>query len=148
MADVVWQTSLARRRWHQTPAVYDASVWIRIAIAVAVLQACGGSQFQSYQPVEIEQTSKSETFALALDAMRSNDLRILEQDEGKGLLSTQWQQFGAEHYNLQVLISPVSSVVNIGCRIEKAMTIRDCGEITRYPGSLVREAKQLSSALQ
>jgi hypothetical protein len=128
--------------------VYDASVWIRIAIAVAVLQACGSSQFQSYQPDEIEQTSKSETFALALDAMRSNDLRILEQDEGKGLLSTQWQQFGAEHYNLQVLISPVSAVVNIGCRIEKAMTIRDCGEINRYPGSLVREAKQLSSALQ
>ena len=115
---------------------------------MAALQACGGSQFQSYQPVEIEQTSKSETFSLALNAMRSNDLRILEQDEGKGLLSTQWQKFGSEHYNLQVLISPVSAVVNIGCRIEKSMTIRDCGETTRYPSSLVRKAKQLSSAIQ
>lgn len=128
--------------------MYDANVWIRFAIAMTVLQACGGSQFQSYQPVEIEQTSKSETFSLALNAMRSNDLRILEQDEGKGLLSTQWQKFGSEHYNLQVLISPVSAVVNIGCRIEKSMTIRDCGETTRYPSSLVRKAKQLSSAIQ
>ena len=117
-------------------------------IVLVSLQACGGSQFQTYQPAEIDQTSKAQTFALALETMRSRNLRILEEDEDRGIVSTQWQKFGVKHYNLQVLISPVSAVVNIGCRVEKAMTIRECDEISRYPQSLVQEAKQLTEALQ
>ncbi len=120
---------------------------IRYAVVLALL-GCGGSQFEPYQPAEIDQNSKAQAFALALETMRSRDLRILEQDESRGILSTQWKQFGGEHYNLQVLISPVSAVVNIGCRTEKAMTIGECSDVSAYPKSLVKEAKYMTQALQ
>lgn len=110
--------------------------------------ACGPSGRLSYRPVEIDVTSRAETFARATETMRGRDLLILEEDEEKGIVSTQWKKFGSKHYNVQVLISPVSAVVNVGCRIERALDIEPCASNTSYPSSLVREAKALTKALE
>ncbi len=122
---------------------------IRIAaLAAALLVACGGPQFQQYKPTEIDVQKKSASFADVLEAMEARDLRILEDDEPKGILSTQWEKFGDKHYNVQVLMSPVSAVVKIGCRIEKSLNLSECPKSTHYPTSLVRLADELTEILR
>ncbi len=122
--------------------------WVAGMVLVGLAQACGASGRQTYRPVEIDVQSRSATFARAAALMRERNLLILEEDESRGIVSTQWQAFGDEHYNVQVLISPVSAVVNVGCRIERAMNIEPCGDSTSYPSALVRDAKALTKALQ
>lgn len=123
-------------------------MWIRgVVVGAALLFGCGPSGRLSYRPVEIDVTSRAETFARATETMRERELLILEEDEEKGIVSTQWEQFGGKHYNLQVLISPVSAVVNVGCRIERALDIKPCADSKSYPRSLVREARALTKAL-
>lgn len=119
-----------------------------VATGLAAACACGGSQFQQYSPTEVDVQKKSASFADVLEAMQAKDLRILEEDEPKGILSTQWEKFDGKHYNVQVLLSPVSAVVNIGCRIEKSMEILDCPESTSYPKALVKLATELTEVLR
>ncbi len=131
------------------PAMVMQRWVVAVAVSVATLPAaCGGSGMQTYRPTEIDVSDRSEMFARARAATSERGLALLEEDEERGIVSSQWEKVGARHYNIQVLISPVSAVVRVGCRIQRNLEIAPCEAISSFPNKLVKDAKALTEALR
>ena len=109
---------------------------------------CGGSQLASYEPKEIEIRSQSAIFDLAVQHLINKEARLLEEDPQRGLISTQWETVEGKEFQLQVLISPVSTVVRLECRIKRGMELEACPPPPAYPKSLIRQAQELSDRLE
>lgn len=119
-----------------------------VVMAVFLSTGCGGgSRYKSYEPTELNVTSKELTFDRAQKGLRERGLLLLEEDQDRGLVSTQWQLQDGKHYNLQILISPVSAKVIIGCRIEHNLTLSECPSSSTFPRTLVEHARAMSALL-
>ncbi len=140
---------LVPKEGHSEAGSYHVSMkGVLVAVLVLFGAGCGAAAYQSYQASEIDIASREATFARAQQGLRDRELPLLEEDIERGVVSTQWQLHGGKHYNLQVLISPVSSKVIIGCRIEHGLNLEECPASSGFPAALVKHAKSLTELLR
>ncbi len=112
------------------------------------LSSCAASTYTSYTPTEIVIVSKDQTLRTAEASMEKQGLHVVEKNEGRGLIASKWQTQGNRQYNVQVLISPVGSVVKVGCRIQHNLDMQDCGSASEVPVVLVKHAKAIASEIE
>ncbi|MBL4636561.1 MAG: hypothetical protein JKY56_22105 [Kofleriaceae bacterium] len=109
---------------------------------------CGASNYTSYTPAEIVIVSKEDTLNTAESSMEKRGLVVIEKNLGHGLVASKWELQGKRQYNVQELISPVGSIVRVGCRIQKRMDMQDCPSSTAVPVLLVQHAKAIAHDIE
>lgn len=121
---------------------------LTLALLPLLSMGCAASLYTSYRPAEIVIVSKEDTLNTAETSMDKRGLVVIEKNVGHGLVASKWENQGKRQYNVQVLISPVGSIVKVGCRTQKGMDLEECGSSAQVPVALVKHAKAIARDIE